>query len=123
MWPLAAQIVCKHTVTGLQVKKIPEDVLSAIAAKILPALGYLHSRHMVSWLALGGQRFGGLAGLEGAGALPGGRFCAPSHQLASLLIVGMEMQHGAGRELEEKKGTRVEAGWDGAQQYYRVVAA
>lgn len=28
-------------------KRIPEDVLSAIAARVLPGLAYLHSRHMV----------------------------------------------------------------------------
>ncbi|GAB4819369.1 hypothetical protein N2152v2_006415 [Parachlorella kessleri] len=30
-----------------KVKRIPEDVLAAIAAKVLPALAFLHSRHMV----------------------------------------------------------------------------
>ena len=30
-----------------QMKQIPEDVLAAITAKILPALAYMHAHHMV----------------------------------------------------------------------------
>ena len=81
-----------------QVKRIPEDVLAAIAAKVLPGLAYLHSRHMVSGRAgagRGGVRWGG-AGRGEATCQPGRPVGAPVRPLASSTLLRLQAARAAG---------------------------